>query len=132
MDKQNYIVYNAIRTPDGTLLESHNRHDYVVHIDKNGEEYMNDGGNSYFRRSVNKEGYKDLTVYSDSPHKDIREVITWGSYGIKGDQPIKYLKLKDMETPHIEAILETQPIEDWRKDIFEDELEYRKVTNYVG
>ena len=33
-----------MRTPDGTILESKHRHDYVTHLDANGNEYMLDGG----------------------------------------------------------------------------------------
>ena len=127
MNDERQIVYNAIITPDGTILESRNRHDYVTHLDANGEEYMNDGGTSYIRRNKNVEEYTDITLYSDSPHEKIRECITWGTYGIKGDQPLNFIKLKDMETDHIKNILSSlSHIENWRRNIFENELKYRE------
>jgi len=43
------IVLNRIKTPDGTILTSYHRHNYVSHID-NGELYAVDGGNDYLRR----------------------------------------------------------------------------------
>ena len=100
------IVHNSIRTPDGTVLVSHHRHDYKTHQDENGETYMVDGGTQYLRRSMNKEPYEDLSVYSDEPFKKIREVFTWGTRGKNGDQPLKWVVLKDMDTDHIKAILD--------------------------
>ena len=38
------ILSNKMRTPDGTILESKHRHDYVTHTDANGKEYMLDSG----------------------------------------------------------------------------------------
>ena len=32
------ILNSRLRTPDGTILESGHRHDYVTHIDANGKE----------------------------------------------------------------------------------------------
>ena len=44
MDTQYCLVRNAMRTPDGTIIRSRHRHDYVTHKDANGSEYMLDGG----------------------------------------------------------------------------------------
>ena len=71
-----------------------------------------------------------LTVYNDDPHSKIREVISWGSFGEKGDQSVRFHVLKDMSTEHIKNILANiTHIPDWRMAIFKDELEYRKVKN---
>ena len=32
------ILNSRLRTPDGTILESEHRHDYVTHTDANGKE----------------------------------------------------------------------------------------------
>lgn len=129
-EPENHIVYNAIQTPDGTVLVSKHVHDYVTHSDKNGEVYMNDGGNAYIRRSVNKEPYTDLTVYTDDPHEEIRKVLLWGSYGIKGDEPLKFNVLKDMSGDHIKNIIATiTHIPEWHMNIFIDELAWREKND---
>ena len=51
MMNEKYLA-NRIRTPDGTILESMHRHDYVTYIDANGKEYMVDGGLDYLRRNI--------------------------------------------------------------------------------
>jgi hypothetical protein len=119
------IVYNALKTPDGTIIESRHRHDYVTHTDKNGKGYMIDGGLDYVRSSANgDEEY--LTVRIDDGHDKVREACTWGTYGINGDQPLSYKKLCDMDTAHIEVLLETQTrIYPAIKTAFETELEFR-------
>ena len=55
------ILNSRMRTPDGTILESKHRHDYVTHTDANGKEYMLDGGLDYVRCSAN--GDEELANY---------------------------------------------------------------------
>jgi hypothetical protein len=127
MGMSNQLVVNKIRTPDGTILWSRHRHDYVTHLDENGEEYMLDGGTDYIRCSVNKEAPESLAVYTDDDHSVIREAFMWGTRGKTGDSPLIWKPLKDLEIDHINAILKTQThIPDWVRTIFENELEYRK------
>lgn len=101
------LIYNALRTPDGTILESSSRHDYKEYTDENGKTYMVDGGLDYIRRSVH-EDQVDISVYDDDSHELIREKLTWGTYGKNGDQPFRRVKLSEMETAHIEAVIQTQ------------------------
>ena len=119
------LIYNALRTPDGTILESRDRHDYRTHDDVNGKRYMIDGGTAYVRSSAN--GDEDyLTLYTDDNHSEIRQVFTWGTYGKSGDEPLRLVKLKDMTDNHIQAILDTQThIPDYMRTLFENEQEYR-------
>ena len=84
------IFLNHIRTPDGTILISSTRHDYNTYTDANGYEYMVDGGSAYLLRNVNKEPYTELSYDFESA----REHFTWGSRGLKGDQPLNLPYLK--------------------------------------
>jgi hypothetical protein len=121
------IVSNRIRTPDGTILESMHRHDYVTYLDANGLEYMVDGGLDYLRRNVHDDApHEEWSVYSDDPHDVIREVFKWGTRGKDGRQPLTYVPLKDLTTDHIVAILETQDhIQQYIRNIFLDEMIFR-------
>lgn len=120
------IIRNAIQTPDGTILESHSRHDYKEYVDTvNGETYMVDGGLEYVRRNAVGEAV-ELTVTLDDPHEVVREAMTWGTYGKNGDEPFRYIKLKDMTLGHICACLEevTNMYPQYRIAM-KNELEYR-------
>ena len=125
---------NRIRTPDGTILESMHRHDYVTYIDANGKEYMVDGGLDYLRRNIHDDApYTELSVLSTDEHSVIRESFKWGTYGIDGKQKLKYVVLKDMSWDHIEAILETQTqLREHVRQVFVDELDYRGKNNEAG
>ena len=127
------IVSNRIRTPDGTVLESRHRHDYVTYVDKNGKEYMVDGGLEYLRRNVHDDApYEELSVYDDAPYALVREVFKWGTRGKDGKQPLTYVPLKDLTNEHIEAILDTQThISERIRKLFIGELTFRGVKRDI-
>ena len=126
------LVRNAIQTPDGTILESHHVHDFKGHTDKNGRYYAVDGGLEYRRICCDVRDYKDLSLYSNAPHREIREKLSWGTYGKNGDEPLKYILLKDLETEHIKAILKTQThLHPAFKGIFSKELELRAIRSML-
>ena len=129
MNNMEKYLANRIRTPDGTILESMHRHDYVTYIDANGKEYMVDGGLDYLRRNIHDDApYTELSVLSTDEHSVIREVFKWGTYGIDGKQPLTYVILKDMSWDHIEAILETQTqLREHIRQVFVNELDYRGI-----
>ena len=99
------LIYNALKTPDGTVIESTHRHDYKTYKDANGKTYMVDGGDCYLKRSAHGDEV-DMSLYDDAPHEKQREVLTWGTYGINGDQPLYRMPIKEMEEAHINAVLQ--------------------------
>lgn len=123
------ILVNKLMTPDGTILTSRYRHDYVEYTDDNGKYYMVDGGTHYIRRSCNGDE-KDLSVYSDDSHTTIRDVWSWGTYGKNGDEELHQVLLKDMSNAHIKAILDTQDhITDVIRALFINEQSYREYKD---
>ena len=101
------IVYNALRTPDGTVIESTHRHDYIEHKDTNGKTYMIDGGLSYVRCSSNGDEVL-LTKYEDQPHEQIREYVFRSGYGKPGNPDYgtyRITRIADMDDEYLnEAI----------------------------
>ena len=127
---ESHILYNAIRTPDGTVLCSRYRHDYRVYEDKNGLEYMIDGGLDYLRRNVNKEApYEELSVTTDATFELQRTSFAWGSFGKTGEEKLHYIPLCEMTNEHINAILDNGYGAKWVRDLFELELKYRNIKN---
>ena len=98
------LLYNALQTPDGTILTSRNSLDYVSHVDENGKNYFTDGGLEYMRCSANGDEVH-LCVWSDDDHEVIRERAEWGTYGKDGDKPLNWVKLKDIETDHLKTVI---------------------------
>lgn len=97
------IVYNGLQTPDGTIIESTHRHDYVSYKDKNGKDYIIDGGLSYVRCSNNGDE-KILTKYADQPHEEIRNYAFRAGYGKRGEKDYgvyRITRIADMDDDYL-------------------------------
>lgn len=94
------IVCNAMITPDGTVLNSNHVYDFKEHIDKNGEYYMVDGGNTYFRYSDSSKfpAKKLFFVLSDIDNnfEEIREYYSRGGRGKDGESPLVWVPISKM------------------------------------
>lgn len=125
------LILNSIKTPDGTILISRHRHDFVSHVDANGQTYFLDGGNDY--RRIGGEGWTDLSIYSDVPFEVIRENYCRGGRGKNNDQPLTWVALKNMSDEWLEAAfiynLERGMGESFANKMYVKEQEYRKLNN---
>lgn len=117
------IVYNAIQTPDGTILESIHRHDFKQYTDKNGHTYMVDGGLDYLRRGYTPGApeAKDLSINTDD-HSIIREYFKWGTRGKDGKSELTFKLLKDLSDDHLEALIDYPS---GYTMLFKQEIKYR-------
>jgi hypothetical protein len=129
--KPKKMLANRIITPDGTMLQSFSRHNFVKYTDDNGKEYAVDGGLDYQRTFWHEDApHTDACVYNTDPHELIRQAFCWGSYGKDGKQPIQWKPVETMTDEHIKAILETQHhISDHIRGVFEKEQEFRHDHN---
>jgi hypothetical protein len=125
------IIVNQIRTPDGTVLRSMHRHDYVEYTDKNGLVYMVDGGTDYLRRNVHESApYEELTIYSDVPFETIRENYCRGGRGKNGDQPLTWVPMSQMSDSWLAACIvyneEREMGTSFATQMYKKEQKYRK------
>jgi len=134
-NKNRKIILNRIKTPDGTILISHHRHDFNTYLDKNGLEYMVDGGTDYLRRYVHEEApYEELTLYHDTPYEEIRKAFARGGRGKDGTEPLVYVPLCEMNDEWLNAVidyigLENCLVKDTIPNLYIQEIEYRKTNN---
>ena len=122
------LIYSALKTPDGTILESKHRHDYVEHTDKNGKYYMLDGGTDYIRCSDPGDA-EFIQVYDDDPIEKVREYFRWGVNYDKDQNLLpetEWRKLKDLATDHLEVLIDGGWAKGYIKDIMIRELKFRE------
>lgn len=128
-NKERFLLVNSIQTPDGTILVSRHRHDFICHEDSvTGTRYCIDGGSEYIRWSTGGD-YKNLCVYSDDPHEMIRAGVERGGRGIDGDEPLTFVTLDKMNNAWLDATIVYE--EKLRPNnryipIYKAEVEYRK------
>ena len=125
------IILNQIKTPDGTILKSIHRHDYVTHTDKNGLDYMVDGGSEYLRRNINEDApHEELTIYSDAPFEVIRENFHRGGRGKDGRQPLTWVPMSKMSDEWLLACItyneDRKMGEGFANEMYKKELMYRQ------
>jgi len=120
------IIQNAIRIIDKDLiLISRSTHDYCE-VDG----YMVDGGNDY-QRYGHPDGMEhnveNLTLYDTDDFDTIKNKLVWGTYGKDGKQKLKWIKLKDAEIEHLEAINRQRKISDLRNQIINSIIEDKQL-----
>lgn len=126
--KNGNLLYSSCKTPDGTILVSTHAHDYVTHIDKNGKEYMLDGGRHYQRYNIHDD-IVWLNIYDTDPIEVIREKVGRSGYGKNGTGTFRRALLKDMNNNWVSASIDYVPKDSIWKEVYQRELEYRKLHN---
>lgn len=113
------IYHNSVICLEcGEKLISRHRHDFQSCSCEN-ETYV-DGGLDYIRvggKDLNK--IQRFTINSEDKFEDIRFYLERGTYGKDGNEPLHYIKLKDMELNHLEILKDTH-------EIYAREIKYRK------
>ena len=106
------IIQNAVYVPEQNVyLKSANRHDYIV-FESQGDSFFIDGGNEYLRRSFRSDvdlGFVDYTLTNESSLQEIYDKLLWGTYGKKGNEPLRWLPIRTLEESHLKAILNQVP-----------------------
>ena len=109
--KKSTLIQNAVYNRlDGQFYVSRHRHDYVVIPLGEGHTFI-DGGTDYQRRGFNDHPDLDLsfTLFEGSSESDLIDHLLWGTYGKNGDEPFRWVLLKDCSSEHLQNILENVP-----------------------
>ena len=123
------LILNRMITPDGTVLISEHRHDFVEYTDKNGHDYFLDGGNDYIRwgHSPKAPLPRFAPLYLNDPIEEIRVAYTRRAVT---DDGVKILPLCDIPNDSLEGSLffneDTGRGEHWTSEVIRKELKYRE------
>lgn len=79
---------------------------------------------------INSRDLQIIQLTSDMTVEEVKDLMMWGTYGINGDQPLKWIPMKDLTLEHLEAILIHEPtmgqIEPLANRVIEWWRDYRK------
>lgn len=106
------IYQNAVFIKStGKFYISRNVHDFVSFKTKNGEGFI-DGGKEYLRSSVisQDDDIEDYCLAEGDSFDEICLRLLWGTYGITGKDPLKYVPIASLEKQHLAAILRNTPL----------------------
>lgn len=123
------LIQNAVRCLScNAILKSLSVHDYQQCDCQN--KTMIDGGLDYIRYGgLEMNNLELLTLYDNSEDNEMVSNLLWGTYGIDGNQPLKYVKLKDCETSHLKNILTNcRNIPDYVRNVINIILEKRRLN----
>ncbi len=111
------LVQNAVWiAEEDVYLKSSHQHDYVSHswTDSKGvpRHLSIDGGCAYVKKvgdfHLGPDHLVDWCLYEDSPFEAVAEALLWGTFGPKGDQPLRWRPISTLELNHLIAIRDTQ------------------------
>tara|TARA_R110000822_G_scaffold13977_4_gene49274 strand:- start:103 stop:492 length:390 start_codon:yes stop_codon:yes gene_type:complete len=118
------LIRNALKTPDGTIIESLHRYDFQSHKDANGRTYSTDGGLTHCVRAGPPD-IVDMNLYDNEPHSVQREVLRWGTVEFNGDKALTWVQIGNMDSCQIERVLEYGSSCEARTSCMVNELEHR-------
>jgi hypothetical protein len=118
------LIRNALKTPDGTTVESLHRYDFQSYKDANGRTYSTGGGLTNCIRNGLKD-VVDLNLYDNEPHSVQREVIRWGTSELGGDKALTWVPIRDMDSCQIERVLKYGSSCEVRTSCMVNELKHR-------
>jgi len=89
-----------------------------------------DGGTEYLKRIGEQQDMTELSQYDNIPYKEIRKFVHWGKNYTADNKLLprtKWIPLENLETEHLETLIEMKLGSDFYKVMFIKELQYRML-----
>lgn len=98
------MVFNGLKTPDGTLIYSNHVNHYSEHLDKISKEYYSvTGGLSYKEISLNNKKPKVITITINHPYKVIRRYYR---HPVETKDGTIYVPLKNIPIFYLKKVID--------------------------